>query len=112
MSLGGIRVSPDAIGVQVKTSIHETTYADELEFRQAVGRSASLHGDWVQAPADSAAFQNLLAKCRGGRNLSYLARLSSGELVGCVNLNEIVRGAFQSAYLGSTPLSRCRGGVP
>lgn len=84
----------------MKLSIHETSEADEQEFLQAVGRSAALHGDWVQAPAESETFHGLLEKCRGERNYSYLARASGGELVGCVNLNEVVRGAFHSTYLG------------
>ena len=45
-------------------------------------------------------YAKYLARYAGDTHRSYLAMASNGMLVGCINLNEIVRGALQSAYLG------------
>jgi [ribosomal protein S5]-alanine N-acetyltransferase len=69
-------------------------------FIDAVARSVELHYPWVAAPDTPEAFDQYLAKRRDGRNLSYVVLNDAKELVGCINLNEVVRGGFQSAYLG------------
>jgi [ribosomal protein S5]-alanine N-acetyltransferase len=69
-------------------------------FVDAAARSAELHYPWVAAPCTTPAFEQYLAKRGDGRHIGYVALNDAKELVGCVNLNEIVRGGFQSAYLG------------
>lgn len=75
------------------------TAGDESAFLAAVGRSRALHGDWVSAPATPGAFRRYREVVSGERYEGFLVR-HGPELVGVVNLNEIVRGAFLSAYLG------------
>lgn len=72
----------------------------ESGFLASVERSRSLHHPWVAPPATADAFATAIAKSNGDRHQSYLALDDAGGLVGCINLNEIVRGGFQSAYLG------------
>ncbi|HVE51002.1 MAG TPA: GNAT family protein [Casimicrobiaceae bacterium] len=79
--------------------------ADAKSFLAAVAASRRLHGTWVTAPSTSAAFRDYLARFGGGGRASphigYLAaRVEDDALVGVLNLSEIVRGSFQSAYLG------------
>lgn len=63
--------------------------------------SASPHEPWVQPCRDLAAFEVYRASCDGERKVGFVAReRSSGAIVGVINASEIVRGAFQSAYLG------------
>lgn len=73
-------------------------------FVAAARASARLHGAWVAPPATPAAFRAWLARLErdaGTRTASLLAvRVDDGSLVGAFNFSEIVRGAFQSAYLG------------
>lgn len=69
-------------------------------FVDAAARSTELHHPWVAAPCTAAAFELYLAKRGDGRNVSYVALNDAKVLIGCINLNEIVRGGFQSAYLG------------
>ena len=58
-------------------------------------RSRRLHAPWIKPPPYRALLRH--SKTR----VSYLVRLrASHELVGVVNVSEIVRGAFCSAYLG------------
>ncbi len=73
---------------------------DEEAFLGAVARSRDLLGDWVNPPSGSEKFAQHLVKYSTAHNVSYLARNGEGEIVGCININEMVRGAFQSAFLG------------
>jgi [ribosomal protein S5]-alanine N-acetyltransferase len=74
---------------------------DAAEFLAAVRRSRRLHGNWVAAPASAAAYRKYLQRSRRPTQACHFVRLrTSGELVGVVNVSEIVRGAFKSAYLG------------
>lgn len=72
------------------------------EFLLAVKRSRKLHGRWVSPPWTPTAYRAYLRRLRGGTtHVGYFVCLrESGELVGVVNVSEIVRGAFRSAYLG------------
>ena len=74
---------------------------DEEEFLQAVRRSRQLHRGWVYPPASTSAYRDYLAKGRQHTHQAFLVvRKRIGGLVGVVNVSEIVRGNFQSAYLG------------
>jgi ribosomal-protein-alanine N-acetyltransferase len=74
-------------------------------FVDAVRASRRLHGNWVAAPATPSAFRDYLARfakpLRGAQHVGYVAAtVEDDALVGVLNLSEIVRGAFESAYLG------------
>ena len=74
---------------------------DAAEFLAAVRRSRRLHGNWVAAPATIAAYRKFLRRARRPTQEAYFICLrDAGELVGVVNVSEIVRGNFRSAYLG------------
>src|SRR3712207_1299751 len=63
--------------------------------------SRELHHPWAVAPRTHADFDALVARARGDDYEALLAfERSSGELAGFFALSEIVRGSFQSAYLG------------
>ena len=71
------------------------------DFLAAVRRSRRLHAAWVSPPATVAAYRAYLRRVRRPTHAGYLVcRADSGELVGVVNISEIVRGNFDSAYLG------------
>ncbi|XAM00935.1 GNAT family protein [Phycisphaeraceae bacterium D3-23] len=72
----------------------------EAAFLAAVERSRALHHPWVDPPASAEAFRAGVAKLDGERSHSFLAVNDAGDLVACINLNEVVRGAFQSCYMG------------
>ena len=61
--------------------------------------SQALHAPFVWPPLDRRSFDAWLAPVKHGRKLALVAECG-GALVGVVNLNEIVRGTLQSAYLG------------
>ena len=63
--------------------------------------SVAYHAPWVQAFTDRTGFDRWFAQTLTGAKIALVAReAGSGGVVGLVNLNEIVRFAFQSAYLG------------
>ena len=67
------------------------------------------HRPWVASLTDQAGFDAWFARTLTGPNVGLLAReRASGRLVGVVNINEIVAGAFLSAYLGYYGMS----GIP
>ena len=77
------------------------TAARGREFLAAVRRSRRLHAPWVSPPATPAAFRAYLLRARRPTYASYLVCLrDTGELVGAVDVSEIVRGVFRSGYLG------------
>ena len=74
---------------------------DEAEFLAAVARSRALHARWVSPPRTSERFRALVASRGGPSDFAFVVRLArSGELVGYLSITNIVRGNFQSAYLG------------
>ena len=75
--------------------------ADRDEFTEAVRRSRALHRPWVEPPADRPAFDQYLARGRRRNKAHFLVcRNEDGVIVGVVNIDEIVRGHLQSAFLG------------
>lgn len=78
---------------------------DAERFLHAVRASRRLHGAWVSAPSTRAAFRDYLVRfgkpVPGAQHVGFVAATVDDEaLVGVLNLSEIVRGAFKSAYLG------------
>lgn len=77
------------------------TLADCADFLAAVERSRALHGDWVSPPNTEPAFTAYVAGLGQEDRRGFLVRKNDDDaLVGVVNLNNIVRGLFQSGYLG------------
>ncbi|MHC4376999.1 MAG: GNAT family N-acetyltransferase [Planctomycetota bacterium] len=74
---------------------------DEAAFIEASQRSRELHRPWASPPDNPAAFRTLLGRTDQPNFAAFVAlERAGGELCGAFNLSEIVRGAFQSSYLG------------
>jgi [ribosomal protein S5]-alanine N-acetyltransferase len=69
-------------------------------FLEAVRRSRSLHHPWVSPPATPAGYGRYLHRLRQRNHAAYFVLGNSDQLVGVINVSEIVRGAFCSAFLG------------
>ncbi|WP_419420540.1 GNAT family N-acetyltransferase [Legionella sp. D16C41] len=82
-----------------KIFIREPNYQDEAQFLQVMQDSAKFHYPFVSAPKTSNEFQHYLEQSKQDRQQSFLA-FKNHEIIGVFNINEIVRGIFQSAYLG------------
>ncbi len=74
---------------------------DEGRFLEAVRRSRRLHRPWVSPPATPRAFRGYLERVRRPSSAGFLVcEAATGEIAGVVDVTEIVRGCFRSAYLG------------
>jgi ribosomal-protein-alanine N-acetyltransferase len=74
---------------------------DQAEFLAAVVASKQLHRPWVNPPASPELFQAFALRMQGQNNLGFLVRMAkTKQLVGFISVTNIVRGVFQSGYLG------------
>jgi [ribosomal protein S5]-alanine N-acetyltransferase len=78
---------------------------DVERFVAAARGSARLHGPWVKAPLSSRTYTAFVdrygKRCVNPQHAGFLVlKRSDDALVGVYNFSEIVRGGFQSAYLG------------
>lgn len=69
-------------------------------FLAAVRRSRALHRGLVSPPRTREQFRAYLSRLRRSTHFGHLLCLENDELAGVINVSEIVRGLFQSAYLG------------
>lgn len=76
---------------------------DDCEaFLAAVHRSRALHGRWITPKAKTKEeFAGYLKRFATGQHHGhFIIHRASGGLVGVININDVIRGAFQSASLG------------
>jgi ribosomal-protein-alanine N-acetyltransferase len=69
-------------------------------FLRAVQGSRGLHRRWVSPPADRDKFASYVRGLRNGNRAGFVVVTGRDDIAGVVNVSEIVRGSFQSAYLG------------
>jgi ribosomal-protein-alanine N-acetyltransferase len=79
--------------------------SDAKAFHAAVRASTALHRGWTSAPGTPARYSSFVhryaARGKHPTHAGYLVfRRDDDALVGVYNFSEIVRGAFQSAFLG------------
>ena len=95
-----------ALPVGERVYLRAPRNADAAPFLAATRASRRLHGAWVAAPLDRPGFAAYVKRFGARRTAArahagYVARRRDDDsLVGVFNFSEIVRGSFQSAYLG------------
>ena len=91
---------PKIIRTGKRVYLRRPQLGDTREFLALMQASRRLHHPWVQPPSDRKAFSDYVERV-SARGVSSLVCLRKGHaIVGVANLSEIVRGLFQSAYLG------------
>lgn len=95
---GGLRPGGRAsAGVSIRPPLAD----DQAAFVAAARRSRALHRPWTSAPDTPAKYIAWLERMAGPANHPFLVcRRGSGEIVGVVNLSNVVLGLFRSGYLG------------
>ena len=74
---------------------------DRDEFLRLAAESRTLHRPWTYPPERPEQFDELYARSRRDDTVCLLACLrDGGDIAGVLIISQIVRGAFQSAYLG------------
>jgi [ribosomal protein S5]-alanine N-acetyltransferase len=80
--------------------IRSPTPRDRQTYLAAMASSRKLHRPWLPAATEET-FNRLLRCVRDERYEPMLVcRIADGALAGFINISEIVRGPFQSGYLG------------
>ncbi len=98
--------SAPSLSTGARVYLRSPRRADATPFLAAARSSRALHASWVRAPLTTDAFAAYVARFGRRRaaapaHVGYLALDRTDEApVGVFNFSEIVRGAFQSAYLG------------
>ncbi len=84
-----------------RVAIRRPTRADGRAFLAAVRRSRVLHHPWVCPPSTREAFEAYVARDEtDAHHLFLVIHKETGGLVGVINVNNVIRGNFQSAFLG------------
>jgi ribosomal-protein-alanine N-acetyltransferase len=83
-------------------AIRHVTLDDHAELTARTRESADLHRPWVpQRETTEEAFAEYLARIEQPAHEGFvICLLETGEIVGAVNINNIVRGTLQSGTLG------------
>jgi len=79
--------------------VREPTLEDEAAFLAAMHRSLSLHSSWIKSPQTAKDFSEYFKRYQQSNQKSFLV-FYGNNIVGVFDITEIVRGPFQSAYLG------------
>jgi ribosomal-protein-alanine N-acetyltransferase len=109
---GGVTAIPPPLAMRPgsRVVIRELVAADRDAFLRMVHESRELHRPWTYPPERADQFDDLVARA-GREDFVCLAAClaDDGDLVGIFTLSQIVRGYFQSAYLGYYAAARHAG---
>ena len=84
-----------------RVHLREIDYSDREEFLALVHESRTLHHPWAYPPERTDQFDELVARARREDVVTLLGcRAEDDAIFGVFTISQIVRGAFQSAYLG------------
>jgi ribosomal-protein-alanine N-acetyltransferase len=90
----------------MRVLLRPPTESDREQFVAAMLLSETLHKPWINDVATDAYFDRLLERVDDERQDPNLVCLADGgAIVGLFNLSEIVRGAFQNAFLSYAAVS-------
>jgi ribosomal-protein-alanine N-acetyltransferase len=92
-----------------RVHIEPMTRAHERDFLLGVRRSRELHRPWGDPPLTSAQFRKYVTTTSSDAQRAYALLNDDDELVGVINVSQIVHGSFRSAYLGYYALSPFNG---
>lgn len=95
------RATSPTLATSGRITLRQPTAQDETAFLAAVKRSSRLHRPWTTAPDTPEQFRAYLERVALPENHGHLVcRSDTAELVGVVNLSNVVLGLFRSGYLG------------
>ena len=84
-----------------RVELRDLVLADREAFLHMVRESRELHRPWTYPPERADQFNDLVSRTSRGDFACLAAVLADGgDLVGIFTISQIVRGYFQSAYLG------------
>jgi len=102
VSVRPAELEPEAPPAGSRVALRVLERGDREEFLALARESRELHRPWTYPPERTDQFDDLFARSRRDDFVCLLACLSEDErqIAGVFTISQIVRGAFQSAYLG------------
>ena len=92
---------PEPLPSSARVVLRHLGYGDRDEFLAMVEASRDLHRPWAYPPHRPDQFDELVARCSHDDSLCLLAcDARTSAIAGVFTVSQIVRGAFQSAFLG------------
>ena len=84
-----------------RVALRTPTLADQDEFIASMRASRRLHRPWIYMPETPERYAQYVTRAGDPRFAPFLAcRVEDGAIVGFLNISEIVRGSFKSAFVG------------
>lgn len=103
-------VEPGSPMSETRVYVRPPTRADEQEFVALMRESRAFHRPWASAPTDEARYAAYLEDAtRSDFEAFLVVRVADERIIGFFNVSQIVRGLFQSAYLGYAAAERFAG---
>ena len=96
----GGRRRPEALETGPRVFLRTPKRRDAPALAALARASRRLHRPWVYPPESVPAATRWIKGAGSTRRRLLVCRRADAAIAGVVNLNEVVRGAFQSAYLG------------
>jgi [ribosomal protein S5]-alanine N-acetyltransferase len=94
-------IAPEAGPAGARVRLRVLNREDRDEFLALARESRRLHRPWTYPPERADQFDDLFARSRRDDFVCLLAvAADDGAIAGVFTISQIVRGAFQSAYLG------------
>jgi [ribosomal protein S5]-alanine N-acetyltransferase len=94
-------IPPAAPPAGARVGLRVLERSDRPEFLRLARESRELHRPWTYPPERADQFDDLYSRSRREDFVCLLAHLAPhGPITGVFTISQIVRGAFQSAYLG------------
>ncbi len=88
------------LGSTERLDVRRPSGRDRTDVVHASIASRELHHPWVVAPTDAEAYLRYLRRLRAARHAGFLLRArQNGEVVGIVNVSDMILGNFRSAHL-------------
>jgi ribosomal-protein-alanine N-acetyltransferase len=96
--------------LSARVTIRPPAIRDGPAFLAAVRRSRALHRRWVSPPDTRKKFEDYSRRMVSDSHRGFLVVLrESGDLAGTINLNNIIHGSLQGAFLGYYAFTPCAG---
>ena len=89
------------VDVMMRVQLRRPSTRDESRFLEAARRSRAFLRQWAPPPGSPTAYRRYIRRLRKSTHDGrFVVLRASGDIVGVINVSEIVRGAFRSAHLG------------
>ena len=96
------KIIPDQSSTHHKRCfVRKVAQTDQAEFVALMQDSQNLHEPWITPPTSPVLFRHYMQRVSSHDHLGYvICKREDEQIVGAVNINNIVRGSFLSASLG------------